>query len=174
MSSHTDLCAVVAGNSYFINEIFIRCDKHRSKLDLVQINDKKDTKFNPWHSSELLGIPQLFPYQEWPYLQYRNASLQYIQPGFSACTFNCWIWVVFWKRRWIWPLHMWPQFVLCSDFDHELNSRVDWRREARKHTSCVSQVSTSSVALSKDIQSTVVFELTSGLFHAKYRLLCFW
>ena len=47
MSSHTDLWAVLAGNNYFINEIFIIRDKHRSRLDQVQINDKKDTKLNP-------------------------------------------------------------------------------------------------------------------------------
>ena len=47
MSSYTDLCTVLAGNNYFINEIFIIRDKHRSKLDQVQINDKRDTKCIP-------------------------------------------------------------------------------------------------------------------------------
>ena len=44
-----------------------------------------------------------------------------------------------------------------------------WEKEARNHTSCVSQVSTSTVALYKNIQSTLVFELRSGLVHAKPR-----
>ena len=49
-----------------------------------------------------------------------------------------------------------------------------WEKEAWEHTKCASGVSTSTVALSKDIQSTVLFELTRGLLHAKHRLLRFW
>ena len=68
MSSHTDLCAVLAGNNYFINEISVILDKHRNKYYYVHNNDKKHKKFSLWHSSEFLGIAQLFPHTEWPHL----------------------------------------------------------------------------------------------------------
>ena len=41
MSSHTDPSAVFAGNDYFINEISVILDKHRSKYYYVHNNDKK-------------------------------------------------------------------------------------------------------------------------------------
>ena len=40
MSSHTDLCALLAGNDYFIKELSVILDKHRSKYYYVHDNDK--------------------------------------------------------------------------------------------------------------------------------------
>ena len=90
MSSHTDLCAVLAGNDYFITEILVILYEHRIKYCYVHNNDKKHKKFSLWHSSEF-GLLYYSPTQNDQ--TYWNASLQFKQHGFPSCTFNRSIWV---------------------------------------------------------------------------------
>ena len=64
------------------------------------------------------------------YHTFWNALLQCIQPGFSSCTFNRWIAVVFWKRRWLWPLPMW---LVCFMVRRCSQTQFQGWCEKRKH-----------------------------------------
>ena len=66
------------------------------------------------------------------------------------------------RRCSLWPLAM-QQFVVWSDLDHELSSRLDVKERRTETGSCVLHVNTASVNISQNIQSTVLFELTRRL-----------
>ena len=128
MSSHTDLCAVLAGNKYFINEIFILRDRYRSNLYQVEINDKKDTKFNltlmtflrvardcsviPTHRMTTPTEMHHFSGNSLPFRRVHSTIAfgwcfgKDVHFGLSPC----------------------DQLVLWSHLDHKLSSRVDVRK----------------------------------------------